>query len=232
MKGLETESGVKGRANLNHAVTVNAENSAANTVRFNSEETARSMHHWGVEEPSHRKDCPAQNRISASNAYGVMAQIEATHRSIIQTQIRRLEALSDNIINASPCNCAELGKVIAGFEKFQSVLMPSMIREQCLLMPTVLEKIDAETSGIEYCESYRGELADLIRTTEADHHQLQSLCNQLRTDLNALISKGVCPNIVNSFASQFVNFADFLKLQFDLEDTFLRSCCARDCNCQ
>jgi iron-sulfur cluster repair protein YtfE (RIC family) len=159
--------------------------------------------------------------IAAAFVSDLVTRVGSAHKELSEKRFRRLEELLDKIVRTSECHCEELKKVLRGFEKFQSALMPCLIWEQYLFLPTIGQKLAAESAGTVYSESYAGEIEDMIRTAGADHHQLQFLAQQLVKDIQVLTEKGHCPSVIRSFGALFDEFCETLRNQFALEDTVL-----------
>ncbi|MCB1060713.1 MAG: hypothetical protein KDB65_10800 [Calditrichaeota bacterium] len=163
--------------------------------------------------------------IAAAIVSDMIGKVSTVHKELSEKRFRKLEELLGKIVRTKDCQCTELKNVLRSFDLFQSALMPCLIREQYLLLPTILQKLTAESSGTAYSESYQGEIEDMIRTAGADHHRLQFLARQLVEDISVLIGKGPCHNIVRSFGALFDEFCEVLREQFSLEDAVLLPRC-------
>ncbi len=165
-----------------------------------------------------------QQAIPENITRNTMNQIEATHREISNKRIRELENLAQQIAESRRCECPELDHVMERFELLRSSLLPWLIREQCLLLPALRQRIQAHKNGAAYLEAYHGEFADMVRTAEADHNHLQMLADELYRDVTKLASKGFCSNKVKLFAEVLDELVECLTVQFQLEDAILLPC--------
>lgn len=163
-----------------------------------------------------------QSELTGNITKNILAQIDLVHRELSRKHIRDLENLSARITETRTCHCQSLTNILERFGEFRNALLTWQIRDQYLLMPTLRERVSAELSGTIFVESYSGEFADLARQAETDHSDLCRLAEGLIHEIESLKSVSNCPALVVRFTSQIVDFVKYLKLQFRLEETFLR----------
>ncbi|MBL0062375.1 MAG: hypothetical protein IPP40_13040 [bacterium] len=166
----------------------------------------------------------SRRAISENIADKTVNRIEATHREISGKRLRELESLAKQVADSRKCQCPELDKVLERFESFRDALLPWLIREQYLLLPAVKQRLAARLSGLDYLESYQGEFADMVRTAEGDHNQLNMLASDLDRDMTVLAEKGFCSTTVRTFVEVLGGLVSCLAFQIQLEHAILLSC--------
>jgi regulator of cell morphogenesis and NO signaling len=135
-----------------------------------------------------RASVPGESWLAAP-LWELCEHIERTHHDYLQRELPRLHAIIEKVVKAHAENHPELLQVQAAFAELRAELEPHMMKEECILFPSI-RYLEANGKPMRFPF---GSLANPIRVMVSDHdHAGDALARIRELTCNYVPPKGAC----------------------------------------